>query len=342
MPRHLSEILLIQIVATYLVILGHSYPFITPLPEWLIQTQIFIYCFHMPLFVWISGYLLIYTQQADRYSTKAFIKKRTLKLLVPYVVLSVIAFVPKLFLQTYLNDSVSFDAYSMLRMFLVPRENVWGHFWFLPMIFLLGITGIVVDKILSKFYKPKVGWLLILGISFVFYCAFFKSQISPWFSIDDIINFGWIFVLGILCAYYHVLARLNKNIFSAICAFGVAVIVFMGSKVCTMPLYLTNAVIAVIMIYSLCEFCSYFAPKLKISRNSVYAQTFTMFLLSWPCQAIVNVLLERLFHCPYYIIIPFQFGIGVIMPMLIIWLIRMIETRYNFHYISFCLGNSHL
>lgn len=75
MLRHLSEILLIQIVATYLVILGHSYPFVTPLPEWLIQTQIFIYCFHMPLFVWISGYLLIYTRQTVRNTAQAFIKK---------------------------------------------------------------------------------------------------------------------------------------------------------------------------------------------------------------------------------------------------------------------------
>jgi membrane protein len=210
------------------------------------------------------------------------------------------------------------------------------------MIFLLGIAGIVVDKILSKHFRPKVGWLLILVISFILYCVCFKRQICPWFSIDDIINFGWIFVLGILYAYYNVLARLNKSIFSAICAFGVAVIVFLGSKVCTMPLYFTNAVIAVIMIYSLCEFCSYFAPKLKIRRNSAYAQTLTIFLLSWPCQAIVNMLLERLFHCPYYIIKPFQFWIGVIMPMLIIWFIRTIETRYNFHYISVCLGNNHL
>lgn len=341
MPRHLSEILLIQIVATYLVILGHSYPFITPLPGWLVQTQIFIYCFHMPLFVWISGYLLIYTRQGLRYSTGAFFKKRSLKLLVPYFLLSVIAVVPKFFLQAYLNDSVSFDTYSVARMFLVPRENVWGHFWFLPMIFLLGIAGIVIDKIMTKYRRPKLGWSIILGVSFIFYCLCFKRTICPWLSIDDIIGFGWIFVLGILCAYYNVLEKLKNRIFNSACTFGVAVTLFLSNRFCGIPPYFTNAVIAVLMICSLCELSSYFAFKIKISRSSVYAQTFTIFLLSWPCQAITNVILERMLYCPYYIIMPFQFIAGVLVPMLTILLIKKLETRYHFHWISFCLGISH-
>lgn len=338
MPRHLSEILLIQIVATYLVILGHSYPFVSPLPEWLIQTQIFIYCFHMPLFVWISGYLLIYTGQSVRNTAQAFIKKRFIKLLVPYFILSIAAIVPKYILQPYLNDSVSLDLYSALRIFLVPRENVWGHFWFLPMIFLLGIIGLIVDKILTSLHRPKLGWKIILVLSFILYCLCFKRPICPWLSIDDMVGFGWIFVLGIICAYYNVLERFKKSFLRPVCAFAMAIIIFLCNRSAIIPLYLTNAAIAVLMIYSLTGICSYFTLKIKVSRNAVYAQTFTIFLLSWPCQAIINVIMERILHCPYYIIMPLQFSAGVLVPMLIILAIKKIETRYNVRWISFCLG----
>lgn len=293
---------------------------------------------HMPLFVWISGYLLIYTQQGIKNTTKAFIKKRFIKLLVPYFILSVAAIVPKYILQPYLNDSVSLDSYSVIRMFLVPRENVWGHFWFLPMIFFLGVTGLVVDKILTRYHKSKLGWMLILGISFVFYCVCFKRRICPWFSIDDIFSFGWIFVLGVLCAYYKVLERFKKSIFRPVCTFVLAIFIFLCNRFSAVPLYLTNAVIAILMISSLTDICSYLSSKIRISRTAVYAQTFTIFLLSWPCQAFANIAIERILQCPYYIIMLFQFFIGLLAPMIIIYTINKIETKYNFHWISFCLG----
>ncbi len=91
----LSGILLVQIVATYLVILGHSYPFVTGFPEWLDQTRTFLYLFHMPLFVWVSGYLLVYTRQAEKYTAGIYMVRRTAKLLVPYLILSIVALLPK-------------------------------------------------------------------------------------------------------------------------------------------------------------------------------------------------------------------------------------------------------
>ncbi len=160
MKRYLSEILFIQMVATYLVIFGHSYPFTIDIPAWLDQVLLFIYSFHMPLFVWVSGYLLVYTQQIDRYSASCFVRKRFLKLLIPYFVLSLIAILPKYALQPFLNDTVSLDCYSLLRIFFVPRENVWGHFWFLPMIFALGVMGFVLDKLFSKYKVKKYGWAI--------------------------------------------------------------------------------------------------------------------------------------------------------------------------------------
>lgn len=203
--RHLSEILLIQIVATYLVVLGHSYPFVTEVPLWIIDIRTFIYCFHMPLFVWISGYLLVYSQQSSKATTAKYAKKRFLKLLVPYIVLSLIAIVPKFFMQSFLNDSVNFDVMSVMRMFLVPRENVWGHFWFLPMIFLLGLIGFGFDKFFRYINQQRLGWFIITLIAFLIYCIINQKHFCEWLGIDDLISFGWVFALGAYCANFNIL-----------------------------------------------------------------------------------------------------------------------------------------
>lgn len=347
--KYLSEISLVQIVATYLVILGHSYPFITDIPDWIISTQVFIYCFHMPLFVWISGYLLIYTAQTSRNNLRAFIKKRCLKLLIPYLALTVIAIVPKYLAQQYLNDSLSLDASSLVRVFLVPRENIWGHFWFLPMIFILGIAGFLIDKlavIISIKTKKQntvrnMIWLGVCILLSLAYLTCYGKDVSEWFSLRDIINLGWVFALGAICGCYRLIEKMagRANVWRAFTLILISISLFVFSKSdITVINSLVKMTIAILMIYALTETCICLSRKLNLNNNALYAQTFTIFLLSWPCQAVINVVTERLLEWPWYVIMPFQFAAGIIGPMLLIRLIVSIERKYNIHWISFTLG----
>ncbi len=351
--KYLSEILLVQIVATYLVILGHSYPFITAIPDWISHTQVFIYCFHMPLFVWISGYLLVYTDQSRRNGLRAFCRKRFMKLIIPYIALTIIAFLPKFLAQQYLNDSLSLDAESIVRVFLVPRENIWGHFWFLPMIFILGIVGFAIDKlgdrlnkrISEKYSKRDLGrkilWLAIFLLSSLANILCYGNKISGWFSIDDLINLGWVFALGAFCGCFKVIEIIadKANAWRALTILILTAIAFAGWQWST-PIAncIVKMAIAVLMIYALTELCARLSKKLNLNKTSIYAQTFTIFILSWPCQAVINVVTERLLGWPWYFIMPAQFVAGVVGPMLLIKLIDIIERRYRTHYISILLG----
>lgn len=138
---------LVQLVGCLLVIFGHSYPFVTDVPKQIIDVRTFIYCFHMPLFVWCSGYLLVKTGQSERYGFSQYALRRAKKLLIPYIAFSLVGLVPKIAFSGLLNDKLDLDFLGISRAFLVPRENVWGHFWFLPMIFFMGIAGHAIDKI---------------------------------------------------------------------------------------------------------------------------------------------------------------------------------------------------
>ena len=348
MKKYLSEILLIQILATYLVVFGHSYPFTIDIPIWLDRTRLFLYSFHMPLFVWISGYLLIYTQQTERYGMAGFAKKRFSKLLIPYFALSIIAILPKYAFQPFLNDAVSLDCYSLLRMFFVPRENVWGHFWFLPMIFILGVLGYFLDKLFERYKIKNYGWGISACVFFAGYvltttvcsASWWWGGVTRWLSISDIIQFGWLYALGAFSACNNWLQKIDTPKYSVLATLSIvlAILLFL----CKMPVMLTpvkTAVIATAMIFSLSKLCIYISKSVEINRNAVYAQTFTIFLLSWPCQAVANVITERVLHWPYFAIMPIQFCVGIICPMILIWLIAKIEKRYNFHWISFILGN---
>lgn len=338
MSRYYSEIVFVQILATALVVLGHSYPFTIDIPSWLSTTQRFIYAFHMPLFVFISGYLLVYTRQCDKISAGKFVKKRFLKLLIPYIFLSLIALIPKYLVQGFLNDSMSLDGYSMLRVFLVPRENVWGHFWFLPMIFIQGVVGYAFDKAFTK-TNSTIGWSILTVIAFIVYLLSFRKGVTQWLSLNDLASFSWVFSLGALSARVKFLDKLRSraNLTVSIISFALAIIVF-NVRLIEPLLALKYALIAIIMIYSLTALCIVVSKHLNLDRNAVYAQTFTIFLLSWPCQAVANVLTERILHGPYWLIMPVQLMTGIAMPILLIILIDKIERKTKKHYISFILG----
>ena len=113
-----------RFVGILLVVSGHSYPFDVYISPRLWKIKDFIYLFHMPLFLFLSGYLLTYNTRP----TGSYICRRAVRLLVPYFALSAIAFVPKVLVQQFLNDSVEFSVWYLIKTELIPRDNVWGHF----------------------------------------------------------------------------------------------------------------------------------------------------------------------------------------------------------------------
>lgn len=125
-PVELKYITLAQIIGCCLVILGHSFPFVTPYPCGLTEGCKFLYAFHMPLFVWCSGFLFAHTMQTEGKTFAQYASKRAVKLLVPYFLISLIGLVPKILASSVLNDTLNMDAMAIVRAFLVPREGVWG------------------------------------------------------------------------------------------------------------------------------------------------------------------------------------------------------------------------
>lgn len=340
MKKFISEILLIQIIATYLVILGHSYPFTSSTPVWLTGARSFLYTFHMPLFVWVSGYLIVCTKQVTNCTLPAFLRKRCRKLIIPYIILSLLALVPKFIAQPYLNDDMKLDTMTLVRTIFVPRENVWGHFWFLPMIFILGVAGFAADRSFVKANNQKKGWFMLTCVFFILYFSTYRLDICRWFAINDILAFGWVFCLGALCGCNEWLrhCRSKYGITASISSFAFATTIFCIPIHAILGQAIQNALVAVCMIYSLTSLCVWLSHRVNIEKDALYAQTFTIFLLSWPCQAMTNVIAERFLELPCYAVMPLQFAAGIAGPLVLIHLIGLIENKLKINWISYSLG----
>jgi fucose 4-O-acetylase-like acetyltransferase len=208
--KELKYITLAQLVGCLLVIWGHSYPFVADLPVVIEQGKSFIYQFHMPLFIFCSGYLLVYTKQIDRKSFSEYVGQRAKRLLIPYFVLSLIGVIPKFLFSSVLNDSLSLDAISLTRAFFVPRENIWGHFWFLPMIFFMGVIAFLIEKYILRSANKSVGWGIITLVLMICSIIYKPANGLEWFGINDIIIYGWSYSLGVIV--YYLLGDIKEKV----------------------------------------------------------------------------------------------------------------------------------
>lgn len=79
-------------ICIILVVIGHYVP--DNSPEWYVAIHDVIYTFHMPLFMFASGFVYIATKKSEAYGT--FILKKVKRLMIPYISTSVIVISIKL------------------------------------------------------------------------------------------------------------------------------------------------------------------------------------------------------------------------------------------------------
>ena len=125
---------------------GHSFPFGVEIPNIMLVGRSFLYSFHMAFFVFISVFLFGYSGGSEKQGTILYIKKRFTRLMVPYFVISLAGLIPELLAASYINDAVpnNITCECLISSLFVSRDGVWGHFWFLPSMFLMFSFGIIV------------------------------------------------------------------------------------------------------------------------------------------------------------------------------------------------------
>lgn len=307
MEKKDSMVQWVYLIGVLLVILGHSHPLgNTYYPSILQEIIKIIYYFHMPLFFFISGYLLERSKivKNNIFSISDYLKLKIKKLMYPYIFLTIIGIFPKIILSNYTTDKLNINFLSIMKIIFNPRESIWGHLWFIPT-----LLGIIIITIWSD--KIKLKKELIIGV--LIFLNFFPIT-TNWFALRDIsINLIY-FILGkYLCKF--LIVEKNRRlifekkylVFASILAF---ILLFLNIKILKLVLILN-------IIYIILGMSYIFGKKIEVPQI-IDRNIFKLYLYGWPFQAIVEIILNKVLHLKWFLIFISMFFVGLLGPLILV------------------------
>ena len=320
MTKRLKEIDFLYTLGTILVIFGHSHSSdwtrIAGTPYEYINN--FIYTFHMPLFFFISGFLLMNSGRIMRIGYGKWLGEKALKIFVPYCFLTAIFLFPKMRMDT----GKWIDLGYMIKAFLQPRGNVWGHLWFLPVLFFC----FLVFGLWQVFVHKRNQLLFSIPIIVLTVALYFLPLNTAWFGFTDFRSFALFFVFGMVA---KVLINANKIHLSLTSK----VLIIISGLALSLLLYvfaytsifakLGMAVLMLIVCYNMATL---------ISENNFCAwvskHNYTIYLYSWPAQAAVMMVCDR-FNIGWLITFLLMFVFGTAFPVVLILIYERIPKIHN-------------
>ncbi|MBV4440197.1 acyltransferase family protein [Clostridium tyrobutyricum] len=214
----LINVVFLKVVAILLVVLGHAMYVYTGHKPFQMQVQssalnvisLYIYSFHMPLFIFISGYLYFYVKiEKNKYRNfKKFICNKFLRLGVPYIIFGFLYLVPIRWLIGYykLRPGTSHMSLAQIYFKHIVLAEMPGHLWFIYALFGIFILFYIIEKYLK--YNVKVSFIILLALHIISY------KLPAYFSINNIASYLFYFYLGYLFRDYikQIIKFLNKNV----------------------------------------------------------------------------------------------------------------------------------
>ena len=170
-------------ICIILVVIGHYSP--DGCPEWWMAVHDFIYSFHMPLFMFVSGFVYIATKR-DEEKYGDFIMKKVKRLMIPYFVVSAIVIAIKLLTEGHAYVENPKTIMSFVKMFYYPEAG-----FFLWFIWALWWMFVIVPV-----FKTKQQRLVLFAISILLhYVPFVTTEV---FCISQFKNMLIFFMLGVV------------------------------------------------------------------------------------------------------------------------------------------------
>lgn len=243
--QYFNEINIMRGMAVLCVVIGHSFN-ATDSPTILGFLKNFVYCFHMPAFFFISGFLV--KEQDTDWSVKAErIKKKAKRLMVPYLFLTLVSVCLKMIFGVFARHPLNYNTLAVD--VIIGRNNPNGGLWFLYALFIISAVGILLDKIDSR---------IMLAVTFVLYLlnALIFHQFG--YILGFLLGYAWYYYGGIVFRKYcynaiknfHFINSLSGRIAAVLLSAVYLAIVFvriyisdMGLFACTIP------VIGIFLLY---------------------------------------------------------------------------------------------
>ena len=347
MKKKINWLLILQGWTMLWVVIGHAYLGDNANgPNWENMLGAFAYSFHMPLFMLISGWLFYLTRlksftlipdrrggdfsTSERQSTDEniiarqwaywdIVKDKTLRLLLPGVVFSLVAFAVKIAFPGEVSRQASFGIKELLMAFLYPYDNPFREFWFIATLFWFFLMTPLWKWVLKRKWSMWMIAIILLAIHFL-------QPETQLLSLDRVCSHAVWFYMGLVISKEDWIEKAlgKKPLFTA--CIGIAVYV-VGVLV---KWAILETVGGIVFSFGLALILDNFLPKTFFTFRNY---TYQIFLMGIFAQIFVKIMFKHL-SVPYMAAYILCVLMGLYVPVLVS---KLIET-INWKPLSLCVG----
>lgn len=293
-----------------LVVIGHvTLTNVFENPETPVSAEIerIIYSFHMPLFMFISGFLFYLTKIGRNKNYRETIGDKAKRLLIPYAAFTCVTFFLKYAFNPLMRRPVGFSWSEVLDI-LTFTSNPLAEMWFVSTLFVLFLFFPLYKWSLGN--KARSGLLFCTALLVYF---FFPKDIEL-FCISYASKYLLFFYTGILVSKYGG-GKFFDNTALLLCG---AVLMVLCSLFPGIPLL--NVFVGIFFSLSLCMFLSRHFPGLF---GSFRDYTFQIFLMGIFFQIALRLIYAKIgMECLYWPLYIASILLALYMPVLISKAIR--------------------
>lgn len=253
-------------VLIFLVVYAHSMYWLTDSnsTEWSMRVPAFIYTFHMPLFVFLSGYFFSGGRKRPFWET---VKDKFRRLIVPHFFFNILWLVPIFLFWSKYGHFLTRGEDG-----IITARSVYGYltmFWYLWCVFFSSIISNVVYK-----FCPRPHCVNIL-LALVLYILSVLLPVRPFLNDIQMGSMYLFFVLGVLVRDHREIIASRKAVIAASVVYvAFLIVLFCHSSFAEGPLQELGKVGGIVCSYHFISFLytRHFAHGyfLSLSRNTLF------------------------------------------------------------------------
>lgn len=332
----------VQVIGIILVVLGHSFH---EYPDGVHGVSLLVYrlcySFHMPLFIFVSGFLMIYPIKNSGYelSVRRFTVNKLKRLFIPYIVLTLITFIPRAALSGMADDELPMTWSAMFRSLYITDFLPIPFFWYLQASLLLLLFSFLILALGRRLGFPDI---LSLGIVLtgLLVVGFFDGGTTDFFGYKQAIKFGIYFIGGAVYSLYY--STINRVFtFDKVWLLILSTVLWLATFFFAPSgvecwRYLTGF-LGIAMVICIAKLL----VKYKVSvLDHLKGANYMIFLLSWYINVTAQQVLAHFVELPWWIHTIISLTFGIYIPWLAYIYLRDNHHRKGMRIISFLLGQS--
>lgn len=308
MKQKITWLQILQGWSMLLVVIGHitlTGTFKNPETPVSAAIESIIYSFHMPLFMFISGFLFYLTKISRNKAYPEVVADKLKRLGTPYLFFTVFTFIVKFIFAPFMKRPVELSLSQFVDSFLYPGSNPLSEMWFVATLFIIMLLYPLLKYMITSPFKIGVLLLACLALN-----LFFPTDMDL-LCLSSVAYMLLFFCLGILFCQFGI-QRFLATPWTLIVSLALFV-AFTLTPGC--PVLLLN-LSGIFFSVSLALNLEPVAPRLFSSFRDY---TFQIFLLGIFPQIAVRILYARLPHSEfsYWTLYLVSIALGIYLPVLV-------------------------